>query len=83
MKVPSAAKTAPQQPQRAFFTHSRILRVQGRNGEADEYLQRAHDRVMLVVGKTQDPKLRRGWLENVEVNREILAACTERGIGHV
>jgi tetratricopeptide (TPR) repeat protein len=77
------AHPAPQQPQRAFFTHSRILRVLGRDVEADEYLQRAYERVMLVSGKTLDPGLRKGWLENVEVNREILAACAERGIGHV
>jgi tetratricopeptide (TPR) repeat protein len=72
---------APWWPERTHFTHSRILRALGWEAEADEHLQRAYDRVMLVVGHTHDQQLRRSWLENVEVNGEILAACAQRGIG--
>jgi predicted ATPase len=54
------------------FTHSRTLRANGRAAEADAYLQKAYDRVMLVAGKLQDPELRRSWLENVRDNREIV-----------
>jgi len=64
------------------FTHSRILRAFGQEAEADEYLKRAYDRIMLVAARTADPELKQSWLENVEVNREILAACAQRDIGH-
>jgi tetratricopeptide (TPR) repeat protein len=73
---------SPWWPERSYFTHAQILRALSRDEEADEYLQRAYDRVMLVAGKTRNEKLRRSWLENVEVNREILAECAQRGIGH-
>ena len=63
------------------FTHSRILRTLGREAEADEHLKHAYEHVMLVAGNTQDQELRRSWLENVKVNREILVACAQRGIG--
>jgi len=36
--------------------------------------------VMLVAGKTQDEALRQGWLENVRINREILADWAARGV---
>jgi hypothetical protein len=64
-----------------WFTHSRVLRALGQEAEADEYLRRAYDRVMLVSGKTTDPALQKSWLENAQTNREILAACAERGMG--
>jgi tetratricopeptide (TPR) repeat protein len=56
-----------------YLTHARVLRTLGRDAEADDYLQRAYERVMLVASKTQDERLRRGWLENVPDNREIVA----------
>jgi hypothetical protein len=68
-------------PEEVWFTHSRVLRALGQETEADEYLQRAYERVMLVAGKTTDPELKQSWLENVQTNREILAACAEHGIG--
>jgi tetratricopeptide (TPR) repeat protein len=72
---------APWWPERKHFTHSRILRALGRDVEADEHLARAYECVMRVAGNTHDPELRRSWLENVVVNREILAASAQRGIG--
>ncbi len=57
-----------------FFTHSRALRAAGREAEADDYLRRAYERVMLVAHKTKDDTLRRSWLENVKENREIVYA---------
>ena len=68
-------------PEEAFFIHSWVLRALGREAEADEYLRRAYERVTLVAGKTTDPALKKSWLEKVQTNREILAACAERGIG--
>jgi hypothetical protein len=41
-------------------------------------LQRAYDRVMRVASKTQDEALRRGWLEDVPDNREIIAEWQAR-----
>ena len=35
---------------------------------------------MLVAGKTKDPELLERYLENVKINREILAEAKERGI---
>ena len=63
-----------------FFTHAQILRNLDRDSEADEYLLRAYERVMLVAEKTKDPELRRSWLENVRVNKEIIEVVAERGI---
>jgi len=70
---------APWWPERRHFTHSRILRSLGRDKEADEYLKHAYDRVMLVANNTKDQGLRRSWLENVQVNREILDVWANRG----
>jgi tetratricopeptide (TPR) repeat protein len=60
-----------------FFTHARALRAAGRRAEADDYLRRAYERVTLIASKIHDEALRRGWLENVRVNREILAAWAD------
>jgi tetratricopeptide (TPR) repeat protein len=56
-----------------FYTHAMTLRALGRKDEADRYLQRAHERVMLVANRMKDPALRRSWLENVRANRDIVA----------
>ncbi len=61
-----------------FFIHSRALRTNGQDSEADEYLQKAYDRVMLVARKTKDDTLRRSWLDNVRDNREIVAEWESR-----
>ncbi len=73
-----ATLPAPPWPEKSFFTHAQVLRAAGRAAEADGYLQKAHERVMLVASKTQDETLRRGWLENVRDNREIVAAWRQR-----
>lgn len=61
-----------------LFVHAQVLRASGRPEEADRCLRRAYERVMLVAGKIQDEDLRRSWLENVRVNREILAESARR-----
>lgn len=60
------------------FTHSRALRAVGRTAEADDYLRRAYERVVLVANNTKDETLRRSWLENVRDNREIVAEWESR-----
>ncbi len=67
-------------PEQRLFTHARALRAAGREAEADEYLRRAYERVMLVAEKTRDETLRRSWLENVRANREIVAEWATRGM---
>jgi hypothetical protein len=74
----AARLPAPPWPEKLFFTHAQVLRAAGRAAEADGYLQKAHERVMLVADKTQDETLRRSWLENVRENREIVAAWRQR-----
>jgi len=51
----------------------RLAAVLGRDAEADDYLRRAYDHVMLVASKTHDEALRKSWLENVRINRAIVA----------
>lgn len=72
---------APDAPEDKFFTHAQILTTLGRDAESEEFLRRAYDRVMLVFKNTKDAELGQSWLKNVKVNREILAACVEQGIG--
>jgi len=62
-----------------YLTHARVLRALGRDAEADDYLQRAYERVMLVASKIQDEGLRQSWLGNVRDNREIVAEWEARG----
>jgi tetratricopeptide (TPR) repeat protein len=62
-----------------YLTHARVLRALGRDAEADGFLRRAYERVMLVASKTHDEVLRQSWLENVRDNREILAEWEARG----
>ncbi len=68
-------------PEVKIFTHARALYELGRDDEAKEYLQQAYDRVMFIANNTKDEELRKRWLEKVKVNRQILEACAERGIG--
>jgi tetratricopeptide (TPR) repeat protein len=63
---------------RYYLTHARVLHALGRDAEADDYLQRAYEWVMLVVSKTQDEDLRQSWLENVPDNREIVTEWEAR-----
>lgn len=56
-----------------YLAHALALRANGREAEADEYLQKAYDRVTLVADNTKDETLRRGWLANIHENREIVA----------
>jgi len=75
------ADPSPYMPERRFFIHSKILRALGQDQDADEYLHRAYERVMLVASNLSDEENRNSWLENVRINREILEASAERGIG--
>jgi class 3 adenylate cyclase/tetratricopeptide (TPR) repeat protein len=56
-----------------YSTLANILYALDRNDEAAGYLTKAYDRVMLVANNTQDEALRKSWLENVRINRQIIA----------
>lgn len=64
-------------PQNHLYTHFLVLRSLGDQIEASDYLLRAYDRVMFVAGKFTDKPLRRGWLQNIEVNYEIVRLAEE------
>jgi tetratricopeptide (TPR) repeat protein len=64
--------------EQCYLIHTRVLRTLGRDAEADDYLQRAYERVMLVSSKTQDENLRQSWLKNVPENREIVTEWEAR-----
>ena len=63
----------PAQPEAYLYIHSRALRAVGRKAEADDHLRQAYERVMRVAGLTKDESLRHSWLENIGVNRQIVA----------
>ena len=73
------AAICPLPPEDYCFTHSRALRAVGHEAEANEHLHQAYERMMLIASKTQDESLRRGWLENVRDNREIVTEWEARG----
>ena len=63
-----------------YYTHAKILRANGKDEEADKNLLLAYEWMMKVANKTQDETFRSSWLENVEMNREIMASAIERGL---
>ena len=65
-------------PEQIHFHHSRALRVNGKEAEADDYLRQAYERMMMVAGNIKDEDLRRSYLENVRDNREIQATYQEK-----
>ena len=56
-----------------FFTHYRALLANGQQADAEDYLRRSYERVLQVAEQTDDAELRRSWLEDVRVNREVIA----------
>jgi tetratricopeptide (TPR) repeat protein len=54
------------------YTRARVLWAVGRLAEANEYLQRAYERVQHTARLLASEKLQRGWLQNVRYNREIV-----------
>jgi tetratricopeptide (TPR) repeat protein len=77
VQLAAANFPAPRQEQ-YWYTHSLALRAAQRETEADAWLQKAYERVMLVADRTSDPALRSGWLENVRDNRRLVAEWESR-----
>jgi tetratricopeptide (TPR) repeat protein len=65
-------------PELCLYLHGCALRVNGKEQEADDYLRKAYERVMMVAGNFTNEDYRRSYLENVRDNREILATYQER-----
>jgi len=70
-------------PAQYLFTHAQILRQVGRAVEADDYVRRAYEWIILVADKIQDESRRCSWLEDVPENREIVAEWTLRNADKV
>jgi tetratricopeptide (TPR) repeat protein len=68
-------------PQQYLFTHTTVLRALGKEEEADEFLGRAYRWVMRIANNLLDEELKKSYLENVKVNRQIVAEAAARGIG--
>jgi tetratricopeptide (TPR) repeat protein len=68
------------EPLRIYLTCCRVLKAHD-DAHATEVLRTACRLLEERSARIDDEGLRRSFLENVRTNREILAACTERGIG--
>ncbi|MBE0697264.1 MAG: hypothetical protein IH586_10105, partial [Anaerolineaceae bacterium] len=62
----------PVAPEGYQYVHTCALWANGRDEEAEKFLNEAYDRVMLVANQTKDDLLRGSWLENVYINRQII-----------
>lgn len=62
----------PVKPDGFEYVHACALWANERDDEAGDFLDSAYRRVMLVARNIQNEDLRRGWLENVRLNREII-----------
>lgn len=60
--------------QEIWWAAHRVWRAIGETEPARAALERAHRLVQEQAGRIQDPELRRSFLENVPVNREIVLA---------
>jgi tetratricopeptide (TPR) repeat protein len=55
-----------------LYCHVCALWANGRDEEADTYLQQAYQRVIQVAHNIRSDELRRSWLEDVYLNRQII-----------
>jgi hypothetical protein len=68
--------------QESYWTIFRVMRAAGRENESAEALQRAFEYVQSIAERIEDDDLRRGWLEDVPDNPQILAEAEKMGIVH-
>jgi non-specific serine/threonine protein kinase len=61
-----------------YFIHQQVLRAAGRELEADQALRQAAQLVAAKAARLEKPALRRAFLDQVTLNRRILAAVEER-----
>jgi len=59
-------------PQAVYFHHAKLLLAHGLEDESARFLRKAHDEVMERADGIKDPEMRKSFLQNVQVNREIV-----------
>ena len=69
----------PEFPQRDYYLCCRVLSTTGETATAQRALESAYDLVSTKAAKITDPVLRRSFLEQVRVNREIVAEYERTG----
>jgi DNA-binding SARP family transcriptional activator/tetratricopeptide (TPR) repeat protein len=60
--------------QRYYFTHCKVLQANQQVEKAHVYLQKAYEELCRLAGGIQEEALRKSFLENVPMNRQILKA---------
>lgn len=65
-------------PQRALFTAAQAAAAGGRKESAAVLFKRAYDLVQAQAQRISDEALRRSYLENVRINRVVVAAFAEQ-----
>lgn len=70
----------PECPQQDYFVCYQVLHANGRAETAHQALQSAYQLVMARAEKIADPALRQSFLENVPINRQIVAEA-KRALG--
>jgi len=62
----------PVRPEGYQYVHACTLWANGRDEEASQYLDQAYQRIMQVARQTQNTELRRSWLEDIPLHRQII-----------
>jgi tetratricopeptide (TPR) repeat protein len=62
----------PVKPEGYQYVHVCALWANGRDEEANELLELAYRRVMQVASQIRDTEVRRSWMEDVPVNRQVV-----------
>lgn len=65
-------------PEQYLFVHSRALRINEHEAQADDYLKQAYEHMKMVAGNIKDGDLRHSYLENVRDHRGLTAKYGER-----
>ena len=73
-------KRIPWWQEYSLIAYVQVLKAKGYYEEADNYLQKAYERVMMVASKTEDENLRQSWLKNGPWNREIVREAKAPGL---
>ncbi len=64
----------PTDEYRFYYTHSQILHACGQTDQARVYLQKACEDVQRIAAQLHDEELKKSFLENILIHREIIQA---------
>jgi tetratricopeptide (TPR) repeat protein len=62
----------PVKPEGWDYVMACALWATGEDDTANQHLEKAYQRVMLVAGAMKDESFRKSWLENITINRQII-----------